>query len=237
MATDGHAISRRSLLRGAGLVGLGGLVSGCCSALASGFVGTGPPKNTLSYWNLLGGGDGTRMQAMEQAYQKQHPNIALDAVVLAWGNPYYTKVSLATLGQRPPDVAISHLTRASILAQAGLLEPLNENELAPYGLTGGHFTPTAWNMAHTNGTLYAIPLDTHPLVMYYNTDICKKAGEKGHRSLRRRRQHQQRHGDPVAVLLLALLPARWQCPRRGRAEDRARRGEGGKGPFAHPESR
>ena len=65
-----------------------------------------------------------------QAYQKQHPNVALSAVVLAWGNPYYTKVSLATLGQRPPDVAISHLTRASILAQAGLLEPLNENELA-----------------------------------------------------------------------------------------------------------
>jgi multiple sugar transport system substrate-binding protein len=31
-------------------------------------------------------------------------------------------------------------------------------------------------MAHTNGTLYAIPLDTHPLVMYYNTDVCKKAG-------------------------------------------------------------
>jgi multiple sugar transport system substrate-binding protein len=179
MAPEGHALSRRSLLRGAGLLGLGGLVSGCGSAFASGIAGTRPPGNTLSYWNLLGGGDGTRMQAMQQAYQKQHPNIALDAVVLAWGNPYYTKVSLATLGQRPPDVAISHLTRASILAQAGLLEPLNENELAPYGLTGDHFTPTAWSMAHTNGTLYAIPLDTHPLVMYYNTDICKKAGLLG----------------------------------------------------------
>ena len=179
MAAEGYALSRRSLLRGAGLIGLGGLVSGCGSAFASGVAGTGPPPNTLSYWNLLGGGDGTRMQAMQDAYQKQHPNVALDAVVLAWGNPYYTKVSLATLGQRPPDVAISHLTRASILAQAGLLEPLNENELTPYGLTGDHFTPTAWNMAHTNGTLYAIPLDTHPLVMYYNTDICKKAGLLG----------------------------------------------------------
>ena len=179
MAPEGHALSRRSLLRGAGLLGLGGLVSGCGSAFASGIAGTRPPGNTLSYWNLLGGGDGTRMQAMQQAYQKQHPNIALDAVVLAWGNPYYTKVSLATLGQRPPDVAISHLTQASLLEQAGLLEPLNENELAPYGLTGNHFTPTAWSMAHTNGTLYAIPLDTHPLVMYYNTDICKKAGLLG----------------------------------------------------------
>ena len=248
MAPEDHAISRRSLLRGAALLGLGGLVSGCGSALASGIAGTGPPGNTLAYWNLFGGGDGVRMQTMQQAYQKQHPGIALSAVTLAWGNPYYTKVSLATLGgSRPPDVAISHLTRASILAHAGLLEPLSKSELAPYGLTGGNFTPAAWDMAHTNGTLYAIPLDTHPLVMYYNTDICKKAGllgqdgslknlddpaaltealtgrQEGHRSLRRRRQHQQRPGDPVAALLLAVLPARRQRARRRRARSRARR--------------
>ena len=176
MSTEGHAISRRSLLRGAGLLGLGGLVSGCGSAFASGVAGIGPPTNTLSYWNLFGGGDGVRMLTMQQGYQKQHPGINLDAVTLAWGNPYYTKLSLATLGSRPPDVGISHLTRASILARAGLLEPLNESELAPYAITGGNFTPAAWNKAHTDGRLYAIPLDTHPWVMYYNTDICKKAG-------------------------------------------------------------
>ena len=176
MSTESHLIPRRNLLRGAGLLGLGALAAGCSSPIAAGIAGTGPTKNSLSYWNLLGGGDGVRMLAMQQAYQQQHPNIALDAVVLAWGNPYYTKVTLATLGNRPPDVAISHLTRASILARAGLLEPLNESELALYGLTSGNFTPAAWKMAHTNGTLYAIPLDTHPLVLYYNTDICKKAG-------------------------------------------------------------
>ena len=176
MSTEGHAVSRRTLLRGAGLLGLGGLLSGCGSAFVSGMAGTGPPGNTLSYWNLFGGGNGVRMLTMQQGYQKQHPGINLDAVTLAWGNPYYTKLSLATLGNRPPDVGISHLSRASILAHAGLLEPLHQNELAPYGLVGGNFTPAAWNMAHTNGTLYAIPLDTHPFVMYYNTDICKKAG-------------------------------------------------------------
>jgi multiple sugar transport system substrate-binding protein len=176
MSTEGHVVSRRTLLRGAGLLGLGGLLSGCGSAFASGVAGTGPPKNTLSYWNLFGGGDGTRMLAMQQGYQKQNPGINLDAVTLAWGNPYYTKLSLATLGNRPPDVGISHLTRASILANAGLLEPLHETELASYGLVGSNFTPAAWKKAHTNGTLYAIPLDTHPFVMYYNTEICKKAG-------------------------------------------------------------
>ena len=27
-----------------------------------------------------------------------------------------------------------------------------------------------------DGRLMALPLDTHPLVLYYNTDICEKAG-------------------------------------------------------------
>ena len=169
-------ISRRGLLRGASLLGLGGLAAGCGTPLATGLAGTGPAKNTLSYWNLFGGGDGVRMVAMEQGYSKTHTDINLSSVTLAWGNPYYTKLSLATLGDQPPDVAISHLSRMPPLADAGLLEPLDEAELAPYGLTGDNFTPAAWQKAHLNGTLYAIPLDTHPFVFYYNTDVCKKAG-------------------------------------------------------------
>ena len=172
-------ISRRGVLRGASVIGLGGLVTGvagCGTPLATGLAGTGPAKNTLAYWNLFGGGDGGRMVTMEQGYQKQHPDINLSAVTLQWGNPYYTKLSLATLGNQPPDLAISHLTRMTPLAEAGLLEPLDQAELAPYGLTADNFTPAAWQKAHVNGTLYAIPLDTHPFVFYYNTDVCKKAG-------------------------------------------------------------
>ena len=154
MRAEDHPLSRRALLRGAGVLGLGGLVAGCSSPFATGIAGIGPAKNTLSYWNLLGGGDGVRMISMEDSYQKAHPGIALNAVVLAWGNPYYTKLSLATLGNQPPDVGISHLTRASILARAGLLEPLDAAELAPYGLTGGNFTPAAWNAQSTRSSVW-----------------------------------------------------------------------------------
>ena len=46
------------------------------------------------------------MVAMEQGYSKTHPDINLSSVTLAWGNPYYTKLSLATLGDQPPDVDV-----------------------------------------------------------------------------------------------------------------------------------
>src|SRR5690348_13523305 len=172
-------INRRQLLRGAGLAALGGLslgAAGCGTPFASGIAGTGASKNSLAYWNLLGGGDGVRMVEMQDVYRRNHPDVDLQAVTLAWGNPYYTKVTLATLGNQPPDVAIAHLTRATILAKAGLLEPLDDAELQSFGLTADNFTSTAWDKAHTDGRLYAIPLDTHPFVMFYNTDICKKAG-------------------------------------------------------------
>lgn len=171
------SIGRRAILRSAGLTALAGVgLTGCGSSLATGVVGTGTSQDTLTYWTLLSGGDGDRMVAMEQAYQKANPEVDLQATTLAWGNPYYTKLTLATLGDQPPDVGIAHLTRATVLAQSNLLEPLDPNELAEFGLTGDNFRPTAWQRAHTNGKLYAIPLDTHPFVMYYNTDVCKKAG-------------------------------------------------------------
>lgn len=175
--SESSGIGRRNLLRTTGLAALAGFgLSGCGSAFAAGMAGTGTSRETLTYWTLLGGGDGGRMVTMEEAYQKQNPDVKLQATTLAWGNPYYTKLSLATLGNQPPDVGIAHLTRASVLAQANLLEPLGLDELARFGMGPDTFTPAAWKQAQTNGRVYAIPLDTHPFVMYYNTDVCSKAG-------------------------------------------------------------
>jgi multiple sugar transport system substrate-binding protein len=99
-------LSRRSLLKSglavAGL-GLGGAsLVGCSSDnVASGLTVSRRDTNSVDFWNLFGGGDGIRMTQMEDGYKKAHPSIGLTAVTLAWGNPYYTKLSLATLGDKP----------------------------------------------------------------------------------------------------------------------------------------
>ena len=36
--------------------------------------------------------------------------------------------------------------------------------------------PEGLDSAKSPGEIYTVPLDTHPQVMFYNTDICKKAG-------------------------------------------------------------
>jgi multiple sugar transport system substrate-binding protein len=180
MAMSNRSLSRRGFLA----AGLGAaavpLLAGCSSntgtTVTAGLFGTKLPTSTLIYWNLFGGGDGTRMQAMEAGYRKQYGPDSLQATTFAWGNPYYTKVTLATVGNKPPDVAVSHLTRAKPLWDGGLLEPITEADLASVGLSSSDFSKRPWDEQRTDGNNIAVPLDTHPLVMFYNEDVCRKAG-------------------------------------------------------------
>jgi multiple sugar transport system substrate-binding protein len=176
-ASPGSGPTRRSVLAGLGGLALGGTaLSACGTPLATGLTGAAPSRNQFTFWNLFSGGDGDRMVQMEHGFARAHRDIKLSAITLTWGNPYYTKLSLATRGGRPPDVAVSHLTRMQTLSRAGLLAPIDEKDLARFGMTPDKFTPLAWKNSHVDGKLYAVPIDTHPYVLYYNTKICKRAG-------------------------------------------------------------
>jgi multiple sugar transport system substrate-binding protein len=125
---------------------------------------------TVNGWNLLGGGDGVRRQTMEEAYRATHPPSSLRAATFTWGNPYDTKVSLATVAGAPPDAAVVHLTRASNLAEAVLLTENTADMLHLVGLTAGHFSPRTWRQ-QLDGRSYAVPLDHHPVLPTYNTEL------------------------------------------------------------------
>lgn len=169
-------VSRRGFLKGA-LGAAGGVaLAGCGTPVGAGLTGGDVAPGTVDYWDLFGGGDGVRMQEMLQGFREGNPDLGLQAVTLAWGNPYYTKLSLATLGDRPPDVAVSHLSRVPTLVSAGLLQELVPADLERHGMTPDKFSASAWEKCQIDGKAYAIPLDTHPFVLFYNTDICEKAG-------------------------------------------------------------
>ncbi|WP_158607551.1 extracellular solute-binding protein [Flexivirga caeni] len=116
------------------------------------------------------------MAKMEKVYERSHPSIDLSATTLSWGTPYYTKLALATAGGAPPDVGIVHLSRLDTFVEAGLLTPFPADELTAFGMPATNFTPRAAQKATVDGQLHAIPLDTHPFVMYYNIPVCRKAG-------------------------------------------------------------
>lgn len=169
------ALTRRDLLR-ATLLGAGAVALTGCSSVGAGLLNRAPDDRTVAYWNLFGGGDGVRMQQMEDGYRKANPNMELQSVTLTWGNPYYTKLALSTVGDRPPDVAAAHLTRMKTMVQGNLLQELRPEDLERHGMTAEKFNQRAWEAGLVDGKVYAIPIDTHPLVLFYNTKICEEAG-------------------------------------------------------------
>ena len=142
---------------------------------------------SLDYWNLFGGGDGVRMETMEDGFRKANPAVGLSAVTLAWGNPYYTKLSLATLGRKPPDVAVAHLTRMKTLVAGRAAGGAATRRPGPVGITPDKLAQRPWKAGLVDGKAYAIPLDTHPFVMFYNTEDRQEG-----RAARQRRQARSR---------------------------------------------
>ena len=163
-------ISRRSFLYGSAAA-FGGVALASCSG-----VPLGSSRPVVHFWNLFGGGDGARLTDMQSNFVESNPGIELESTTLTWGAPYYTKLSMSTVGGRPPEVAIMHQTRLGAYAPAGLLEPLDPGMLAEYDIGPDKFLPEVLESAKYEGEIFTVPIDTHPQVMFYNTDIVKKAG-------------------------------------------------------------
>ena len=164
-------LTRRDVLIGGGTLGV---------AAVLGVAATGSPfrggRETVTFWHLFGGGDGERLTQILANIDAEHGDSDVRELILPWGNPYYTKLALAAVGGSPPDVAVVHATRLPSFAPAGLLEELTPEMLARHGLEGDRFLEQPWKSGQSGGRQYAIPLDTHPFVLYYNTDLVKEAG-------------------------------------------------------------
>ena len=186
MSTPESGVTRRRLLGGAAALGAGALL---------GITATGSPfgrgDKTVSFWHLFSGGDGERLQVMLDDYAKSDTGIEVEPLTLTWGPPYYTKLALAAAGDRPPDVAAFHASRLGAYAPQGLLTPLDPQILAKHGITEDKFLPEVWESGQFDGKQYLIPLDVHPLVLYYNTDLAKKAGLMDGDQLRELRGEQE----------------------------------------------
>ncbi len=170
-SSGGMPMSRRRLMQGAtalaGSVALGAAGSRTVSA---------QDQRELRFWNLFGGGDGARLLEMQESFRAANPDIDLNAVTFAWGPPYYTKLAMSVVGGRPPAVAILHASRLPSYAPADLLQPLDPTLLSQYDIGPDKFLPAVWEGMQFEGLAYAIPLDIHPFVLYYNKTICSQAG-------------------------------------------------------------
>lgn len=170
-----RGVTRRGLLGGGlalGAAAMSGGLAGCAS-------GTGSVSDQLEYWHLMSGGDGIKMGNMVEAVNARDLGFSTHQTVLAWGPPYYTKLAMASVGGRAPDVAIMHHTRVAGYAPGGLLDPWDLDLLAEVGVRESDFPERIWKKGLYDGKLYSLALDSHPFIFMYNTDVAEKAGALG----------------------------------------------------------
>ena len=166
-------VQRRTVLAASLLGALG------ARALAQPQAPTQPPTQSqieVRLWTLLSGGDGARMRALIDDFNAGQPGVRVVSTTLKWGEPFYTKLITSAVVGAGPDIATVHLSRLPNLAGGGVLRPISEAELAAAGLKGADYFPRQWEKSRYGGANYAIPLDLHPLVLYYNKTLAGQAG-------------------------------------------------------------
>ncbi|MFE5322317.1 ABC transporter substrate-binding protein [Paenibacillus sp. NPDC056579] len=156
-----------------------GLLAACTSGgTKAGEGGDKPPasngKVELVFWSLFSGGDGDFMQQMIDSFNKDNPNIQVKNVMLEWGE-YYTKLITGVSSGNGPDIGVSHTSKLPELIKQGVVTELD----APAKLSNldwSSFNQNIMNATMLNGKHYAVPIDTHPFIFFYNKALLKQAG-------------------------------------------------------------
>jgi len=134
-------------------------------------------KETVVWWDFLGGGDGVRMKTLIEEFNKEHADtIEIQATTLDWGVPFYSKVQATAAVGEGPDMMTYHASRIPLAVSQGTLAEITPEDMAAMGLSSANFAPATWDAVQVDGKQYAVPFDTHPIVLYYNKDLLEKSG-------------------------------------------------------------
>jgi multiple sugar transport system substrate-binding protein len=138
-------------------------------------------RTVIRFWNGFTGPDGKTMEAIVHQFMDENPNVRVRMQIIPWGT-YYDKVTLALAYGGAPEVFILHATRMPEFASYEALHPLDDLYAAERASSGTsplnetNFAPIPWHASFYEGHQYALPLDVHPIGLYYNTRLFEAAG-------------------------------------------------------------
>ncbi|MCQ4207583.1 extracellular solute-binding protein [Streptomyces longispororuber] len=125
-------------------------------------------KQTLTVWAM--GEEGTRLQAVTEEFTKQHPNITVKVTPVGW-DVVHQKLVSAIAAKKLPDMAQMGSTMMGEFIALDALEPVDTKTFKK-----ADFFPATWDSNVQDGTAYGVPWYADTRVLYYRTDLAKKAG-------------------------------------------------------------
>ncbi|MDP8905123.1 MAG: ABC transporter substrate-binding protein [Chloroflexota bacterium] len=127
----------------------------------------------VEMWSPLTGPDGDEMTRLAQQYSEENQNgITVEHVPQP---DYVTVLNTAAAGAQLPAMTVVRVVNVAELVERGVLQPFPADLVSTFGFEG-QFPDNVWGPGEYEGQRYSIPLDMHPLVMYYNRDLFQQAG-------------------------------------------------------------
>lgn len=150
------------------------IMGGCGGGRAEELPAPQPQPVILQYWTPFSGGDNIFMTELVEQFNKEHQDIRIDQINSRLDD-YYSRLRTAILSGNAPDLAVIHATNLPQFVQNGYIEKL-DGLAGETGLDWGQFNARIAESTVYGGAHYAVPLDTHTLVLYYNKKYLREAG-------------------------------------------------------------
>ncbi|HEY9371617.1 sugar ABC transporter substrate-binding protein [Streptomyces sp.] len=116
------------------------------------------------------------LKKVAEDFEKKYPKVDVELVNAGTGDKQYTALQNAiSAGSGAPDVAQIEYYALGQFAIAHSVE-----NLAPLGASGldKTFTPGPWNAVSEDKAVYALPMDSGPMALFYNKKVFDKHGVK-----------------------------------------------------------
>lgn len=132
-------------------------------------------KTTIVFWNGVGAPENVVLTELVTEYNETNQdNVYVEEVILDWST-LYSKILLDFQTGTPPDIMTIQQSGLYQNVDLGVLADITD--LMPeYGFVEEDFIESAWNGSFIDGKQYAVPLDLHPLALYYNVSMFEAAG-------------------------------------------------------------
>ena len=106
------------------------------------------------------------------AWNEEHPDLTVNYEELPFGDLNEVIRTRIGSGDATPDVYAADQPRIAALVDDGLLTDLTDD----FDDAGDLFDPSTVEVSTVDGTLYAAPVNTSMVVLYYNTELLEAAG-------------------------------------------------------------
>lgn len=146
----------------------------CAALVALGIATTAAAGVKVNVWTGLSGDDKGRFEEMIKAFNGSQKDVEVIPSFYQW-DLMHSKLVASVQAGGTPEALLMWVTVIPEMAEFGALQPMDEL-LGEAGVKAEDFVPRAWNLGVVGGKRYGIPLDTHVLGLYYNTELFGKAG-------------------------------------------------------------